>query len=135
MKRFGTADRAELRKLVFNQPQAKSDLEQILHPLIREESLRRIKSYGPRLVIYEAALLVETGRYRDFKGLIVIDSPREERKRRVMSRDGGSEALSEKILNSQTSDQSRIEAATHVIDNSGSVAALRQKILELIPLL
>src|SRR5690606_18150449 len=73
-KRFGTADRSRLREMVFRDPQARKDLEGILHPLIRLESERRIRdalsermAKGERLplrMIYEATLLVETGRHK-----------------------------------------------------------------------
>src|SRR5271167_754127 len=42
VKRFGTADRAKIRETVFNDPKARKDLEAILHPLIGEESRKRM---------------------------------------------------------------------------------------------
>lgn len=132
LKRFGTADRARLREIVFADARARKDLEAILHPLIREESLRRMAELaaraGRRHVIYEAALLVETGRYRDFAGLIVVESLAKSRKARLIERDGADDALAERMIASQASEEKRREAATEVITNDGSLDDLRQKV-------
>ena len=83
-------------------------------------------------VIYEAALLVETGRYRTMNGLIVVDCPRELRKKRLMTRDGHSPELAEQILNSQISDEERRAAATVLLENRGSLEDLREKVKDFV---
>ncbi len=138
VQRFGTADRRELRKLVFSDPQARKDLEAILHPLIQAESLVRLHAaanssrFQPAVLAYEAALLVETGRYRDFEGLIVVDAPREVRRQRLITRDGLAPELADAILASQASDEERRAVATLVIDNSGNLTELRDRVNEVI---
>jgi dephospho-CoA kinase len=127
-QRFGTTDRAKLRQIVFSDPQARKDLEAILHPLIQKESTKQIQKFGSGVVLYEAALLVETGRYKDFQGLIVVDAPREKRKQRLIHRDQCSPELAEKILAAQISDDQRRAAATHILENSGTEDELRSKI-------
>ncbi|MGK5085013.1 dephospho-CoA kinase [Bdellovibrionota bacterium FG-1] len=137
LTRFGTADRAELRKIVFADPKARQDLEAILHPLIQAESLKRINqirqlsqigTLSDSPILYEAALLVETGRYRDLAGLIVVDADPAIRRARLIARDGISETLADQILASQISDSVRRQAATHVLINNGSVDDLRRAI-------
>jgi dephospho-CoA kinase len=128
LDRFGTTDRSSLREIVFSDPQARKDLEAILHPLIKAESERQLQKLGPGVVLYEAALLVETGRYKDFRGLIVVDAPREQRKQRLIERDHCSPELAEKILLAQSSDENRRAAATFVLENSGTEQELRAKI-------
>ena len=57
LSRFGTADREKLHGIVFSDPKARGDLEAILHPLIREESARRLSALSNHaLVLYEAVL-------------------------------------------------------------------------------
>ena len=128
LNRFGTTDRAKLRKLVFDDTQARRDLEAILHPLIQAESLKRIQALHAPLVLYEAALLVETGRYRDFSGLIVVSANREQRLRRLMDRDQSSPEAAELILDSQGSDEIKLRQATFRIENSGSLPALQTQV-------
>lgn len=135
LKRFGTVDRAELRKRVFADPKARQDLEAILHPLIREESakkLEELRQAGHSLVLYEAALLVEAGRHRDFDGLLVVEADPEVRIQRLMKRDGASRELAEKILAAQTSDELRRKAATRVVVNHGSLEDLRSQVAEVL---
>jgi dephospho-CoA kinase len=128
LARFGTADRAKLRTLVFQDTSARRDLEAILHPLIQKESLLRLKALAAPIVLYEAALLVETGRYRDLAGLLVIDAPRDLRRARLLQRDGCTPELADQILAAQMSDEERSQAATAVISNCGTPEELRAAI-------
>ncbi|MBI3534420.1 MAG: dephospho-CoA kinase [Deltaproteobacteria bacterium] len=137
IQRFGTSDRAWLRKTVFNDQKAKEDLEAILHPLIQTESLRMMRELqktNPKSpIIYEAALLVEKKKADDFEGLIVVETPREMRKKRLIERDQLSEDMAEKIFASQTSDEVRRNAAAFLIENNGTLEELREKVLLIIP--
>jgi dephospho-CoA kinase len=130
VERLGTGDRAELRKIVFDDPKARKELEAILHPLIGQESRRRMAaSKGP--VIYEATLLVEAGRKKDFAGLIVVEAPLVQRISRLRARDGIDESAAKKILAAQLTDAERRAHADHVIVNDDSLEELRTKTLAL----
>lgn len=134
IKRFGTANREELRKIIFSDPQAKRDLEAILHPLIQFQSQKEIlklSSHSP-IIIYEASLLVETGRFRELNGLIAVEASPEIRLKRLLSRKGISAELAQTIMSSQFSDQERRTHANWILENSTSLEALRLQILELI---
>lgn len=136
LKAFGTLDRARLRKKIFSDPNARTELEAILHPLIREESFKEIcdlSRAGASVVFYEASLLVETGRYRDFDALLVVDSSLEERISRVLSRDGITRDQALAITRAQCTDEQRRLAATWVLENAGSPAELEHAVLELLP--
>lgn len=134
LKRFGTVDRIRLRELVFTDSKAKKDLEKILHPLIIKESKKRAAEVAKRspfknpVILYEGALLVETGRYRDMAGLIVVDAPREARLARLIQRDGHSPEMARRILDSQTGDEARIKAASYIIHNQGDETALQEAV-------
>jgi len=136
VKRFGSADRAKLREIVFKDPTARQDLEAILHPLIRSESMRAIENAADRAstdtVIYEGALLVETGRYRDLDGLIVVEAAQGDRKMRLMLRDGIPAELAQRIIEAQTGDAERRAAATWVIENTGEPDELVARVTEII---
>lgn len=125
--RFGTLERAELRAKVFADPQARRDLEAILHPLIAEESRAQVAQHADRgagRVVYEAALLVETGRYREMDGIIVVQAPPEQRIARLMERDGIGREQAEAMIRVQATDEERAAVAGHVIQNSGSLEDL-----------
>lgn len=132
-KRFGTTDREQLRQMVFSDPQARKDLEGILHPLILEESQRRFKTMHAPLALYEAALLVETGRYKDFDGLIVVEAPLEIRKKRLLKRQPIDEEMADKILGTQISDDERRRVATFILVNpSNDKSALEVEVKNLL---
>jgi dephospho-CoA kinase len=133
---FGTLDRAQLRKRIFGDAGARAQLEAILHPLIRTESIREISDLaraGATLAFYEATLLVETGRYRDFDGLLVVEAPLETRISRLMERDAASRGQAEAVIAAQATDDARRNAATWVIENSHTTEELENRVLELLP--
>ena len=138
MKRFGTAERRELRQIIYNDPKARRDLEAITHPLIKSESTAEMEKIAERspdrepVIIYEAALLVETGQVKELDGLIVVEASRQARIERLTTRDGITAELAEKMIDSQTSDEKRRNAATFVLENSGTGEELRARVRELV---
>lgn len=132
--RFGTADRVELRKIVFSDPQAKEDLEKILHPLIQRESRKRFIELSAKypVIIYEASLLVETGNYKKFSGLITVEASPEIRTQRLLARSGWSTEQAKNVMESQVTDEQRRACADHVISNTGSLDDLRQQVKEFV---
>lgn len=135
-KRFGTTDRMELRQILSADPKAKADLEKITHPLIKkmsESKLEKIEqtSKAP-FVLYEAALIIEAGRAKEFDGLIVVTAPDELKIRRIVERDQVTTQAAEAMINSQMKDSERLNFATHSIENSGSMDELKEKIQKLL---
>ena len=115
-----TIDRRKLREIIFSDPQAKKDLERITHPAIAAESEREFRETakkGAKLAFYEATLLVETGRYRDFDGLIVVVSPAQEQLGRLIEKRGISEHEAKKIIETQLPQSVKIKEADWVIEN------------------
>ncbi len=132
--RFGTLERNQLREIVFSDLTAKKDLEQILHPLIQMESRKRIQTLALKhpIIIYEAALLVETGRYQDLAGLIVVEASEEIRIQRLLSRKTATPELARKMINSQISDLEREKHADLILENSGTLEDLHTKVEEFV---
>ena len=129
INRFQTDDRMELRRILAASPEAKRDLEAILHPLIKSESDRLIKEAilakpHATCLIYEATLLIEAGRANDFDAVIVVTAPLEDRVKRVAARDQIPEKDALTLIESQSTDAYRIARAQYVIQNSGSTQAL-----------
>ena len=72
----GAMDRRKMRQLVFSDPRAKQRLEELLHPLIREESRRRIAAASGPYVVHVVPLLIESPDYRRrVDRVLVIDCP------------------------------------------------------------
>jgi dephospho-CoA kinase len=133
LARFQTDDRMELRRILASSPEAKRDLEGILHPLIKTESDLQIKNAiagAPHAVclIYEATLLIEAGRADDFEAVIVVTAPLEDRVKRVASRDQISEKDALMVIEAQSTDAYRLARAQYVIQNNGSAASLEEEV-------
>jgi dephospho-CoA kinase len=132
----GPIDRKKLGARVFSDPSARARLEAITHPRIHEHATaeaRRLEKAGHRLAFYEASLLVETGRHRDFDGLVVVAAADDEQRiARVMARDSltRAEVLARMAAQLPMADKRRV--ATHVIDNSGDEAATRRQVADLL---
>jgi dephospho-CoA kinase len=127
-----------MRERVFADPRAKKTLEQILHPMIRAESARRIAGATGPYVIHVVPLLVESPDYRKrVDRVLVVDVPEGTQVERVRSRSGLSGDEVRAIMRTQVSRAERLAAADDVIDNAGprealrtQVAALHQKYLQ-----
>jgi dephospho-CoA kinase len=128
----GSMDRARMRTLVFSDPASKERLEALLHPLIRAESERRIAAASAPYAVLVVPLLVESGGYRDrLQRVLVVDCPEDLQVERVSRRSGLAAEEVRAIIHSQVSRNERRAAADDVIDNSGSLAALQQQVVEL----
>jgi dephospho-CoA kinase len=121
-----------MRRLVFDDPAARSRLEAILHPAIRAEAdLRCLRSLAP-YVLLVVPLLVETGGYLSrVDRVLVVDCPEEIQVARTVSRSGIPAEQVRAIMAAQASREARLAVADDVIDNTGDEAALRRQVLRL----
>jgi dephospho-CoA kinase len=125
----GAMDRAKMRERVFADPAARKALEALLHPMIRDESRRRIAAATGPYVVHVVPLLVESADYRNrVDRVLVIDAPEELQIERVRARSGLSEAQVRAILASQAPRAARLAAADDVIENRGTIDALRKQV-------
>lgn len=131
--RFGTLDRAKLREIISLDASARKDLEAILHPLIRHESEVRFefwRNHRAPYLVYEATLLIESGRHESFDGVILVSAHEDFRLERLMSRDEVQELEARRFLDAQNSalvsNEVRKKATTHFIENHGSMRDLRE---------
>ncbi len=121
----GELDRAAMRKLVFQDADARSRLEAILHPLIRERTLAKVEGLDSAYAVIVVPLLVETDFDKIVDRVIVVDCPRETQLERLMQRDGVDEAAAEAMLDAQIDRALRNAKADDLIDNSAAIADVR----------
>ncbi len=131
LQRDGSIDRKKLRGIVFSNPEKRSFLNQLLHPRIKEETQRRLKEIGQRdpeaIVVVDAALMVETGSYRDMDQVIVVFSTEAQQIERLEKRDGMSPEEAGRMISSQMPMTEKVNVADLVIRNEGSLEELRQR--------
>jgi dephospho-CoA kinase len=131
----GKLDRTKVREAIFAHPEARTAIERLLHPRIWKEFERRADAAakaGKKLVICEAALLVEQEIHKLLDGLVLVTAPEEVRKQRVMERDRIPALLVEKMMRAQLEDEKKHHSATVVIENRGSIADLTVRVGELL---
>ena len=127
----GTVDRKRLGAIVFGDPAARARLEAITHPRIAaaaDARLATLATQGHRLALYEATLLVESGRWREFDGLLVVTATTETQIARAMARDQLSREAAEARVRAQLPTEEKVRVATHVIDNDGARAATEAQV-------
>ena len=125
----GGLDRAGMRALVFADPQAKRDLEAILHPMIAAQSRLQVQQAAGPYVLLVVPLLVERGGYRDLLDrVLVVDCDASQQLERVRRRSGLTEEQTCAIMATQATRAERLSAADDVIHNDGSQTQLSEQV-------
>jgi dephospho-CoA kinase len=126
----GRLDRAALAAVAFADDASRADLDVITHPAINEEFVRRMQA-APKdaVVVCDVPLLAESvqAQARAYRFVIVVEAPAVVRLARLEQR-GVPRADAERRIAAQATDEQRRALATHVIDNSGDVAALERRV-------
>lgn len=127
----GTLNRARLREIVFAEPARRKQLEAITHPRIGAAMEAQCAQAGGPYQVVVVPLLIESGFDRRVDRVLVVDCPEDLQLSRLMTRDGESEARARQLLAAQISRAERLARADDVVDNSGGLAATRQRVTEL----
>ncbi|RTE86308.1 MULTISPECIES: dephospho-CoA kinase [Gammaproteobacteria] len=127
----GSINRAQLREIVFSNPDEKTKLNQLMHPVIRKHIVDALSSAQSAYVILSAPLLFENNldaiTHRD----LVVDVPEHIQIERTSARDKVNQTQVESIIKAQISRNERLEKADDIIDNSGPQSFLNKQVDEL----
>ncbi|KWR72770.1 dephospho-CoA kinase [Arthrobacter sp. W1] len=128
----GSLDRPALGAIVFSDAAQRAKLNEIVHPLVREqaEALREAAAPGA-LVVEDIPLLVESGQADRFDAVIVVQAPHDERIRRMVQDRGWSRDDAEARMAAQATDEQRAAVADYLLDNSGSLEELEAQVASL----
>lgn len=124
----GNMDRAQMRRIVFDDPRQRQWLEALLHPLIADDIQSLLQAAASPYAVLVSPLLVEAGQNRFCQRVCVIDVPEDEQIKRTMARDDNSEDQVRKIMAAQVSREDRLSHADDVITNDGSLEALHERV-------
>ena len=117
--RDGDIDRKALAEIIFSDPQAKEDLEAIIHPRVRELFAEVVSDLQPgEVLIYEIPLLAESGSAKNFDLVITVEADLELRKDRLRKR-GMFISEIERRIAAQATREDRQALADFVITNDG----------------
>ena len=125
----GELDRQAVADIVFKDAEELAALNEIVHPLVREEIANQREKYikGNAPIILDIPLLIESG-YENLTGIIVVDLHTEEAVERLVKYRGFSREDALNRISSQVDREERLSKADFVIDNNGDLDSLENEI-------
>ena len=126
----GELDREALASIVFADPSARRDLEEIVHPEVRRLFADGSEAYldTDRIVVFSAPLLVESGMHTAFEILVVISATVATQIERLMRQRGMSEAAIRARIDAQAPLEDKAAVADFLVDNGGTLAELESQV-------
>lgn len=126
----GELDREALASIVFADPSARRDLEEIVHPEVRRLFAEGSEAYRDtdRVVVFSAPLLVETGMHTAFEVLVVVSATVGTQIERLMRQRGMSEPSIRARIDAQAPLEDKAAAADFLVDNEGSLDELESQV-------
>ena len=124
-------NRELIRKLIFNDSDAKSKLENIIHPIVRSGIETFIKNTKSDYCIIVVPLIFETNSSKIYDRVLVIDCDVDVQISRTSKRDNQTKSDIENIINKQATREQRLSIADDVIVNNGSLDLLRNEVLKI----
>ncbi|HEY3115557.1 MAG TPA: dephospho-CoA kinase [Chloroflexota bacterium] len=125
----GILDRRALGRLVFGDPAALADLENIVHPPTRQEILRRLRASAAPAVVIEAIKLLESPLISEVNAVWVVTAPRELRFERLVERGLPADEARQRV-DAQSPEAAKVERADVIIRNEDSQEDLRRQVTQ-----
>lgn len=125
----GALDRAALRRIVFDDPDARARLEGIIHPAVgalRDQAYRSAEERGERLVVADIPLLFEVGLVDEFDVVVLVDAPAQLRLVRMVNDRGMDAEEASKVILAQMPSELKRARADIVIENTGPMEELER---------
>ena len=126
-----TLDRKKLRKIVFDNPEARKKLEAIIHPRVRalaEKRIGELAAFGSSVIVYEVPLLFEAQIHLWLRPVILVACDIETQKKRLLERDHLTELEAQQHLDAQMSLAEKRKLADYVIENDTTLEELEQRV-------
>jgi dephospho-CoA kinase len=126
-----TLDRRKLRKIVFDNPHARKELEAIIHPRVRalaEKKISELVAAGNSIIVYEVPLLFEAQIHLWLRPVILVACETGTQRKRLLERDHLTEIEAQRHLDAQMNLEEKRKLADYVIENDGNLEELEQKV-------
>lgn len=128
----GELDRRRLREHIFQDHEARNQLNAIVHPAVRSQVQAELESIAQddpeAVVLVDVPLLFETNAEKLYKAVVVVYVPPQMQVQRLMARDGVSQEAAEQSLEAQIPLEEKRKKAQFVVDNSGSLQETRKQV-------
>lgn len=125
-------NRRKLADAVFADPSQLQRLESILHPRIKQAVLKHLKTLRCDLCVIEIPLLNQRNQFGFLDAILVVDCSHEKQIERIQTRNSLNKSQIDAIINAQLDRDNRLKLADDVIDNNGTIDALRERVYKLI---
>jgi dephospho-CoA kinase len=122
----GELDKKVLASAIFSNDELRMKVNQLIHPIVRQDFEDWAKAQTSDLIFNEAAILFETGAYRNFDATILIYAPEELRLKRVLKRDIITKEEVIARMKNQMSDEEKLKMTSYSILNDGEIPVLKQ---------
>ncbi len=124
----GRLNRKRLREIIIADREKRELLNSITHPAIIERENKLVDNANSKLIIVDAALLIESGSFKRFKEIILVYAPFEIQVERLMKRDKMSREDAVRFIKTQIDIEEKKKYATYLIDNSNGIAYTRKQV-------
>jgi len=125
----GALNRSYIAGKVFNDAELLAQLNNIVHPVVRQDFIDWSNDQDANYVIQEIALLFENKAQELYDDVILVTAPKEVRINRVLDRDNTTREQVEARMNNQLDDETKLELANYVIENT-DLERTRSKVLQ-----
>lgn len=124
----GKIDRLKIKEIVFNNKEKLKKLNGLIHPKVMEEFKKIKENTGKNdIIIFDVPLLFESGMDKMCDKIILVFTDKKIQIKRMLERDGITEELAEKIINSQMSLEEKLNKSQIHLKNNGTLEDLRKK--------
>lgn len=127
----GSLNRSTLRQHIFNDPDQRQWLEELLHPLIMQDIQRQISTMKGPYCIAVIPLLIEIDYHHVVNRVLVVDAPEETQLQRTIARDNITRETALKMLHAQAKRDDRLAKADDIIHNDGRIEELMPQVQRL----
>jgi dephospho-CoA kinase len=124
----GELDRSQLREIIFNNDHERLWLNDLLHPIIQQETQKQIAMQSTTYLIWVVPLLIENNLHIWADRVLIIDTSLSLQLERLVKRDNISESLAKKMIQSQVSLKKRLSYADDIIVNDGNLLSLTTQV-------
>ena len=129
----GHLNKNYLSELVFNSKKSLDKLNSIVHPFVAEDFNSWVEEQDAKYIIKEAAILIESGAYKQMDKIILVTCSLSIRIKRVLARDRSLKEDVLKRINNQMSDKEKIKYSDYILENDLSVLDLKNQVETLHP--
>ena len=125
----GSLNRANARKIIFSSKKNIKRVNSVVHPFVFKEMDRRVSKIKDRIILFEAAIMFESGSYKRMNHVVLIYANKETRIKRIISRDGIKRADVLRLMALQLDEREKFKRADFVIKNNSTPKELKKNMI------